>query len=138
MQGTVQHARHADVVDVPAVAHGQLGRLVLGAAGADTAWQAGVDHRALGDSLVGVEYLHVAGAAAQVCAEVTGHVVALQVGTLLVDLRFRPHHDARDTEPALQTTTGCERIGEASALSGVDAFQRGDAAASDLVDRVGA
>ena len=43
----------------------------------------------------------------------------LQVGALLVDLRFGAHDDARDAEPALQAAACGERIGERGALFGV-------------------
>ena len=136
VQRPVQHAGHAQVVDVAAVAQGELGSLVLGAAGADAARQCRVDRCSLGDSLDGVEHLHVPGAPAQVGAEVAGHVVALQPRALLVDLRLRPHHDARDAVAALQATTRGEGIGEARAFRFVDALERGDDPAGSLLHRV--
>ena len=87
-------------------------RLVLGAARADAAGKGCVDHPVLRDGLDRVEHLDVAGAAAQVGAEVAGHVVALQRGALLVDLRLGPHDDAGDAEPALQAAARGEGVGE--------------------------
>ena len=132
----MHHARYPNVVHVPAVAHRQLGSFVLRTAGSDAAGQTGVDNLAVGNGLDRVEHLHVAGAPAQVRAEVAGHVVALQVCTLLVDLRLCAHDDAGDAEPALETATGSERVGEAGAFVGVDAFESRDGAARHLVDGV--
>ena len=61
--------------------------------------------------------------------------VAVEVGALLVDLRLGPHHDAGDAEPALQPAARGERVGEALALVGVDALERDDRLAGDLVQR---
>ena len=134
----MQHAGHPDVVDVAAVAERQCSCFVLGATGADATGQHGIHLGALGDGFDRVEHLHVPRAAAQVRAEVAGHVSALQVGALLVHLCLRPHHDARDAEAALQATACGERIRVARAFRLVDAFQRGDGAPGDLLHRVGA
>ena len=133
VQRGVEHAGHADVVDVPAVAERQLGRLVLGARRTDRTAQRGLERLALGHGLDGVEDLDVAGAPTQVGAEVRGHRPAVEVGALLVDLRLGPHDDAGDAEPALQPTAGGERIGEALPLVGVDALERHDLLAGDLL-----
>ena len=63
--------------------------------------------------------------------------VAVEVGALLVDLRLGPHHDAGDAEPALQAAAGGEGVGEALPLVGVDALERDDRLAGDLVERRG-
>ena len=136
VQCTVQHAGHTDVVDVVAIAEGQLSGFVLGATGTDAAGQRGVDRYALGNGLDRVEHLHVAGAATQVRAEVAGHVVAFQRSALLVDLRLGPHHDAGDAVTALQATARRERIGEPGAFGLVDTLQRGDRTAGHLLDPV--
>ena len=98
-QGGVQEARRAQVVDVAAIAEGELGRLVLDAPAADAA-RRGDRHLLAGrHRLYGVHDLHVAGAPAQVGAEVTRHVLAREVGALLVDLRLGPHDDPGMQKP---------------------------------------
>ena len=129
----VQHPGHPEVVDVATVAQRQLGRLVLGARRADRGAERRLERLALGDRLDGVEDLDVAGAPAQVGAEVRGHRRPVEVGALLVDLRLGAHDDARDAEPALQPAARGEGLGEPLALVGVDALQRDDLLAGDLL-----
>ena len=81
---------------------------------------------ALGQRLDRVEDLHVAGAAAEVGAEVAGGVVAGQRRALLVDQRLGPHDDAGGAEAALQGAAGGERVGVAAALVLVEAFEGDD------------
>ena len=52
------------------------------------------------------------------------HIAALEVGALLVDLGLGAHHNAGDTETALQPTARGERIGESIALFSINAFKR--------------
>ena len=101
---------------------------------ADAGAQGGLERLALGHRLDGVEDLDVAGAPAQVGAEVRRHRGPVEVGALLVDLRLGPHHDAGDAEPALQPAAGREGVGVAPALVGVDALQRDDVLAGHLVE----
>ena len=58
--------------------------------------------RRVGDGLDGVEDLHVAGAAAEVGAEVAGRVVPGEVGALLVDSALARITMPGRAEPALQ------------------------------------
>jgi len=138
MERGVQHSRHADVVDVPAVAEREVARLVAHRARTDATGGIGSNFLPERHGLDGVEHLHVPGAAAQVRAEVARHVVALQLGALLVDLRLGAHHDAGDAEPALQTAARGECIGEPSALRIVETFECDDFTTSYLLERVGA
>ena len=128
----VEQPGHAEVVDVAPIAQREGRRLVPGAARADAARLLGHQLLAGGDGLDGVEDLHVAGAAAEVGAEVAGHVLAGEVGTLLVDLGLGPHDDAGDAEAALQAAAGRERVGVAGPLVGVEALQGDDGPALDL------
>ncbi len=128
----VQQARDADVVDVVALAEGQWCRFVLRAGSADSGSELRIERRAVCDRIDGVEDLHVAGAAAEVGTEVRCHPLLGERITLLVDLRLRSHHDARDAEPTLQAAACRERVGEALALGLVDAFERGHRRAGDL------
>ena len=136
VQGGVEHAGHAEVVDVAAVAESQLLRFVLRSGLADAGAEGDVERLALGHRLDGVEDLDVSGAAAQVGAEVRRHGVAVEVGALLVDLRLRPHDDAGDAEATLQPAAGGEGAGVAVALGVVEPFQRRDVASGDLVERL--
>ena len=90
----------------------------------------------MGDGLDRVEDLDVAGAAAEVGAEVGRHLLAGEVGALLVDLGLGPHHDAGDAEPALQPAARGEGVGEGLALGLVDTFERDDRLPGDLVEVV--
>ena len=136
VQGGVEHPGHAEVVDVAAVAERQLLGLVLGAGLTDAAAEGDLERLALGDRLDGVEDLDVAGAAAQVGAEMRRHGVPVEVGALLVDLRLGAHHDAGDAEAALQPATGGEGARRTVALGVVEALQRRDVLAGDLVERL--
>ena len=91
----MEHPGHPDVVDVAPVPERQLARLVLGPAGPDAARQRRLQLLAGGDRLDGVEHLDVAGAAAEVGAEVAGHVVPREVRALLVDLAPWPARRCR-------------------------------------------
>jgi hypothetical protein len=64
------------------------------------------------------------------------HVFTLEISALLVDLRFRAHHNARDAKSALQSSACSECIGIKSALGFVDAFKRGDVFPFCLCDGV--
>ncbi len=70
VQGGVEHPGDTEIVDVAAIAERQLLRLVLGTGLADSTAEGDVERLALGHRLDGVEDLDVAGAAAQVGAEV--------------------------------------------------------------------
>ena len=72
VEGGVEQARDAQVVDVAPVAEAQLAGLVLRPA-APTPAERALERLALGHRLDGVEDLDVAGAPAQVGAEVAGH-----------------------------------------------------------------
>ena len=72
-QRGVEHAGHADVVDVVAVAERELRRLVLGAGAADRGRQLRLELLADRDRLDRVEDLDVPGAAAEVGAEMRLH-----------------------------------------------------------------
>jgi hypothetical protein len=76
MQRCVQHAGHAHVVDVAAVAERERCRLVLRSAATDLGRQRGRADVAVGDRFDRVEDLDVAGAATEMCTEVWGHRVA--------------------------------------------------------------
>ena len=91
---------------------------------------------AFGDRIDGLEDLDVARAAAQVRAEMAGHVAGLQVGALLVDLRFGAHHDPRDAEPALQAAARGERVGERGTLFGGHTLERHHGLAGGLRQRL--
>ena len=108
VQGCVEESGRPQVVDERPVSQAQLGGLVLDAAAADTA--TGHSHRHLvpGQRLDGVEDLDVAGAAAEVGAEVAGDIVTCEGTALPVDLRLGPHQDARRAEPALEGAVGGE------------------------------
>ena len=73
VQRAVEHPRHAQVVDVVTIPEGQLAGLVLGTRCADASTEGRLERLALGDGLDGVEDLHVAGAAAEVGAEMRSH-----------------------------------------------------------------
>ena len=123
VQRGMQHAGHAHVVDVVAVAERQRAGLVLDTGSAHGCGERRLELLAFGDSVDGLEDLHVPGATAQVGAEMTGHVGGLEVGTLLVDLGLGAHHDAGDAEPALQATARGERVGERGTLGRGHAFE---------------
>ena len=81
---------------------------------------------AVGQILHGVEDLDVAGAAAEVAAEVARGLLAAQVGALAVDEGLGPHQDAGDAEAALQGAVVGEDAGVAVPLGGVEALQGHD------------
>jgi hypothetical protein len=64
------------------------------------------------------------------------HVFTLETSALLVDLRFRAHHNAWDAKAALQTSACSECIGVQGALGFVNAFKCGDVFAFSLCDGV--
>jgi hypothetical protein len=64
------------------------------------------------------------------------HVFTLEIGALLVDLRFCAHHNAWDAKAALQASTCSECIGVQSALGLIDSFESGDVFALGLGDGV--
>ena len=66
------------------------------------------------DHLDGVEDFHIPRAAAEVGAQMPGHLLAGQGRALLVDLGLGPHHDPRDAEAALQPAARREGLGEAA------------------------
>ena len=133
VQRGVQQAGDADVVDVAAVAECERGGFVLGAGAADLVRQCRRARLALGHGFDRVEDLDVPGAPAEVRAEVGGHARPRERVTLLVDLRLGPHDDAGDAEAALQATACGEGIGERLPLGLVDALERDDRLAFDLV-----
>ena len=61
-----------------------------------------------------IQDLHVAGAAAQVGAEMARRVLASEVGALLRDQRLRAHHDAGRAEAALQARRSTRRRGRSA------------------------
>ena len=65
-----------------------------------------------------------------------GHVVAGEVGALLVDLGLGPHDDAGDAEAALQAAAGGEGVGVAVALVPRQALERDDRLAGHLGQRL--
>jgi hypothetical protein len=136
MQCRVQHAGDAHVVDVVAIAQRQSLGLVLRPTSANLARQRRTAGRALGNGVDGVKHLHVAGAPAQVRAQVARHVGALQVCTLLVDLCLGAHDDAGDAETALQSAACSEGVGERLALVGRNTFEREHVLAGHLVERL--
>ena len=71
----MQHAGHADVVDVVAVAERQFAASYLAPEPPTVAARGRLELLALGDRVDRVEDLDVAGAATQVGAEMAGHVV---------------------------------------------------------------
>jgi hypothetical protein len=60
------------------------------------------------------------------CAKVARHIFALEVGTLLVNLRLCAHNYSGNTKSTLQTTACSERVRKRLALRFLDAFQCGD------------
>ena len=134
MERGMECAGHPQVVDVPAIAEREGRGLVLRTGCADRGGQLGRAHGAAGDGLDRVEHLHVAGASAQVGAEVAAHLVAPQIGPLLVDLGLGAHDDAGNAEAALQATAGRERVGEAPAFGLGDALEGDDRLARHLGD----
>jgi hypothetical protein len=128
----VQHAGHADVVDVAAVAERERRRFVLRSAATDLGRQRRRTDVTVGDRFDRVEDLHVAGAAAEVGTEVWGHRLPGERRALLVDLGLGPHDDAGDAEPALQSPARSEGVGEGLPFGFVDAFERDDRLALDL------
>ena len=132
----VQHARHTDVVDVVAIPERQLPRLVLGAGATNGRRQLGLELLADRHRLDRIEDLDVAGAPAEVGAEVRLHRVAREARALLVDLGLGPHHDAGDAEPALQSAARGEGVGVRVTLGLIDALERHDRAAVDLLERL--
>ena len=128
-QCRVKEIVRKQVVDVVAVAEGQLVGLHLGHAGADPALGQRHRHLAGGQGLHGVEDLHVAGAPAQVGPHMAGRVVPPKhlapVGRL-VQQRLGPHEDARDAKAALQRAVGSKCLGIPDALVVREALHRGD------------
>uniref|UniRef100_A0A6J7QCT4 Unannotated protein n=1 Tax=freshwater metagenome TaxID=449393 RepID=A0A6J7QCT4_9ZZZZ len=136
VQRRVQHALHAEVVDVAAIPECELLGLVADPARPDTAGDLRCADRSFGHALDGVEHLHVSGAATQVCAEVPCHVRAIEVGALLVHLGLRAHHDPRDAEAALQSAARRERVGVCLPLGLVDTLEREHRLANNLGERL--
>ena len=132
----MQHARHAHVIDIAAIAQREFACFVLRACATNDIGERWLECLASCDPFDGVEHLHVSGATTQVSAQVSRHIAALEVGTLLVDLRLSAHHNAGDTEAALQSATRCKRVGESIALFNINAFQRDDRLAFNLRDRL--
>ena len=132
----VEHAVDPDVVDVAAVAEGELVGLVLHPGGADAALGEGHGHLVGDERLDGVEDLHVPGAAAQVGAEVAGRLVAGEraLGGGLVEQGLGAHEDARGAEAALQGAGGGEGVGEAVALVVAEPLEGGDRPARDPLE----
>ncbi len=81
---------------------------------------------AVGQGFDGVEDLHVAGAPAQVGAEMAGGVAAGHRRALLVDQALGPQHDAGDAEPALEGAPLGEGAGVAGPFVVAQAFEGGD------------
>jgi hypothetical protein len=123
VQRGVQHAGHGHVVDVVAVAQCQFAGFVLRAGTSDAGGQCRFELFALGNGVDGFEDLDVAGAPAQVSTEMAGHVGRIEFGTLLVDLRLGAHDDAGNAEPALQSATRRERVGEGLTFGCRHSFQ---------------
>ena len=133
-QGGVEQSGHAQVVDEGAGADGQAAGLVLDPAAADARGQHGRRDLVGGERLDRVEDLHVAGAAAEVRAEVTGRVVARQLRTLLLEQRVHPHDDARRAEAALERAGRRERGRVLVAGERVEAFERRHRATGGLLE----
>src|SRR5204862_3272653 len=68
----------------------------------------------------------VAGAAAQVGAEVAGGGVAVEAGPLLLEQGGHPHEDAGGAEAALEGAGGGEGVRQAGPLVVGEALQGGD------------
>ena len=100
-EGGVQQAVGRHVVDERAVAEAQLGGLDLHPAGPDATQGQGHRYLARGQRPHGVQDLHVAGAPAEVGAQVPGRIVAGQGLALPVHQRLGAQEDARRAESAL-------------------------------------
>ena len=140
MHRAVEHPRGGHVVDVELVAHRQVGGLVASGARADPAHDfncssVGADHPVGpgGQHVNRVEDLQIAGAAAQVGAEVAGGLLAGEAGALVVDQGLDPHHYPRRAEAALHGT-GCAEGGcVAVALLVAESFGGEDLRTLDLL-----
>ena len=90
----------------------------------------------MGNRLNRVENFDVAGAPAEVCTKVRGHRLPSQRRAFLRNLVVRSHHDARDTEAALESTARCECISKLLALALRESFEGGDLAPLARVNRL--
>ena len=131
----VQQALRRHVVDEGAVSEAQLGGLHLHPAGPDAA--AGHGHRDLArcKGFDCIQNLHVAGAPAEVGAQVAGRMVTGQGGALLVHEGLGAHDDARRAEAALQGAMCGEGTGVTFPLSVRQALQGRDRATFGLLHR---
>lgn len=80
----------------------------------------------MGDRLNRVENLYVAGAPTEVRSEVRGHRLSCQRRAFFRNLVMRSHHDARNTEAALEPTARCECISKLLAFALRESFEGGD------------
>ena len=139
MHGAVEHAGSRHVVYVELVAHGQVGGLVTGGARADAAgelhWSAVQPVGPCCEHLHRFENLEIAGAAAEMGAEVPGRLVAAESGAVAVDERLGPHHDARSAEAALHRAGRAEGGGVAVALLGTQPLRSDDLGALGFAER---
>ena len=105
----------SEVVDVGLVAEREVGALVARPARTDAARRLDLRRFAARQQLDGVENLDVAGAPAQVRAEMAGRVTSRKAAPFAIEQRLRAHHDSRRAETALERATGPERPCEAIA-----------------------
>ena len=125
-QEPVQHAGEPQVVDESPVAEGQLPGLVADAGGADPSDRLHLRNHPVGDVVDGVEDRQVAGAAAQVPAQVAGHLLPGEGVAFAVDEGLGSEEDPRGAEPALEGTVGGEGVGVQGPFGLVEAFEGED------------
>ena len=133
VQCGVQHAGYTEVVDVSAVAHRECLGLVFRCARSHAGRRWYRRYFVLRHALDGFEDLGVTGASTKMRTQVPRHVFTFERRPFFVDLCFRSHDDAGDAEATLQTAACREGRRKLCSLGGIDALERGNQLASDLL-----